>query len=100
MGYIYSALWFLIAALLIVRFRKEGAVIYVLSVYFIFLGFWWLVNEFLPADMLNGFYGWILRGVSLLALAAAFFVYRAGKSRKTADSPVKEAQISAETESQ
>ncbi len=82
MGYIYSVLWFLTAAVLVGRFRRESAAIYVLSIYFVYLGIWWLSDEIVPADMLAGNYGWILRIVSAAALIITLIVYYADKSRR------------------
>ena len=46
MGYVYSALWFLTAFLLLCRFRKESVVVYILSAYFVFAGVWWLAAHY------------------------------------------------------
>ncbi len=90
MGYIYSVLWFLTAVLLVIRFRKESAAIYVLSVYFVFLGFWWLADEMALPDMLAGSFGWILRIVSAAALIVTLIVYHIDKSIKEKRSEAKE----------
>ncbi|MBQ9461582.1 MAG: hypothetical protein IJU51_06680 [Clostridia bacterium] len=82
MGYIYSVLWFLMSAMLVGKFRRESAAIYVLSVYFVYLGFWWLADELVPSDMLAGSYGWILRIVSAVALIVTVIVYYVDKSMK------------------
>lgn len=75
MGYLYTVLWFLTALLLFVRFRKESRIVYVLSGYFVFLGFWWLANQLLETDLMTGIFGWIFRGVSLLMLIVLGIVY-------------------------
>ena len=82
MGYIYSLLWFVTAYILFFRFRKESAVIYILCLYFVFLGVWWLVNQFTSTDMMNGVYGWTLRIVSVGVLAAGGVTYHFEKNRK------------------
>ena len=75
MGYFYSALWFVIAAVLLVRFRGEGKIIYILSGYFTVMGIWWLANQFVEVDLLSGVYGWILRGLSLAVLLILLGIY-------------------------
>ena len=74
MGYLYSALWFIVAAVLLIRFRKESAVVYILSGYFAFAGVWWLADQLAEADMLSGIYGWILRIVSAVMLTFSFSI--------------------------
>ena len=62
MGYVYSALWVLIALMLFFRFRKENKVVYVMAVYFIFLGTWWFIDEFVTGiNLMEGAYVWVLR---------------------------------------
>ncbi len=80
MGYVYSFLWFAAAFLLFFRFRKESAAVYVLCVYFLFFGAWWLADNFTEADLLRGTYAWVLRIVSAAALAAAAVTYRIEKN--------------------
>ena len=75
MGYVYSGLWFIMAVVLMTKFRKESKMVYVLSAYFIFAGIWWLTDQLAGVDMLYGTYGWIFRAVSVAALVAAGVVY-------------------------
>lgn len=86
MGYIYTALWFVVAILLFVRFRKESRIIYVLSGYFFYAGCWWLANQLLEVDLMAGMYGWIFRGISLAMLVLLAIVYLAEKRSHTAAS--------------
>lgn len=93
MGYVYTMLWFVVAVLLFVKFRKESRIVYVLSAYFIFTGFWWLANQFTEADMMSGRYGWVLRGVSLAMLVVLGIIYALEKqsaSRSAEKKPGKE----------
>ena len=83
MGYVYSALWVIIALMLFFRFRKENKVVYILSSYFIFLGVWWFLDEYLPGvNLTDGQYVWILRIVSAFMLGAALLVYFAERKRQ------------------
>lgn len=75
MGYVYSVLWFIIAGFLFVKFKNESRIVYVLSGYFLFAGFWWLANQIIELDLMNGVYGWVFRGISLAVLAVLFITY-------------------------
>ena len=86
MGYIYTGLWFVAAILLLVRFRKESRIIYVLSGYFFYAGCWWLANQLLEIDLMAGVYGWIFRGISAVMLVALGVVYLTEKRSRTAAS--------------
>lgn len=86
MGYVYSALWFVIAIILIVRFRKESKIIYVLSGYFAVMGVWWLTNEFVSVDLMNGIYGWIFRGISAVVIVILIIAYFREKRNKESSS--------------
>ena len=76
-GYLYTAVWFLIAAYLIYtavrRYRKP--VLFLLAGFVVFLGVWELLNTLLPIDMKNGVYGWIYRGVALVVLVMCLIWY-------------------------
>ncbi|MBR2176394.1 MAG: hypothetical protein IJ861_05560 [Clostridia bacterium] len=75
MGYVYAVLWIFIAMLLFVRFKKESKIVYPICLYFLFLGGWWLANEFISEDLLKGSYSWILRAVSVGVLTVCIIVY-------------------------
>ncbi len=82
MGYVYAALWFIVGIILFVRFRREGKIIIPISIYFLFLGGWWLTNEFVEADLLHGTYAWILRGISAAVIAVCgIFYYKRRKDK-------------------
>ena len=75
MGYVYALLWFVIAVVLFVQFRKESRIIIGVSAYFVFLGIWWLANQIVSVDLMGGIYVWILRGVSALVLVVCMAGY-------------------------
>ncbi len=81
MGYVYAALWFIVAIILFIRFRKENKVIYLLSLYFLIMGVWWLVNEFVEVDLLSGVYGWIFRCISVAVIIVLVMAYFHSKRR-------------------
>ena len=83
MGYVYAALWFVVGIMLFVRFRREGKIIIPISIYFLFLGGWWLTNEFVEADLLHGTYAWILRGISAAVIAVCGIYYFKKRKNKS-----------------
>lgn len=85
MNYLYSGVWFIVAVLLYMRFRKESKVIYLLSGYFTFMGIWWLADEILSVDLMSGTYAWILRGVSFFVVLCLLLMYFRSKSKKSVD---------------
>ncbi len=101
MGYVYSALWVLIALMLFFRFRKENKVVYVMAVYFIFLGTWWFIDEFVTGiNLMEGAYVWVLRIVSAVMLLIAIPVYYLERKdhavRKTDEDTVQEENADAQ----
>lgn len=84
MGYLYAGLWLAACVLLFVRFRRESAAVYVLCVYFLFAGVWWLIDQLSEWDMLHGTPGNVMRGVSAAALLITGIVYYIEKRRKQA----------------
>ena len=81
MGFVYAALWLVLAGLLYFRFRRQSKVVYPLTAYFLFLSIWCAVNEFVSVDILHGIYGWILRGVSAVMLGLCLIVYHTERKR-------------------
>ena len=89
MNYVYSVLWFVVAVILFVRYRKENKAVYLLSGYFLFMGAWWLVNALSPdIDLMGGYYVWIYRGVTLVVLVVVLLYYmRIKNASKTKNDP-------------
>lgn len=76
MTYVYAAMWFIVGLILIFRMAKENKVFYGAGAFFLLLGGWWLADAILPGDQFAGTAGWVLRGitaVALLAMCVAFF---------------------------
>lgn len=86
MGFVYAGLWIAIAVILLVRFRKESPAVVPMSLYFVFLGGWWAVNEFAPMDLMHDPYVWILRGVSAVMLVFCGVIYYLGRRSEAAKS--------------
>lgn len=72
MGYLYTVVWFLIAGYLLytaIR-RNRTPILFILSGFMVFLGVWELIDTINDVNMKAGTYGWIYRGVALVALIA------------------------------
>ncbi|HHZ06753.1 MAG TPA: hypothetical protein GX401_08240 [Clostridiales bacterium] len=82
MNYIFSASWFLIGIYLLYQGHKTHRVFYVLGSYFIFLGGWWLTNQLIEINLMDGIYGIILRVISAIMLVIALMVYYRAKKKK------------------
>lgn len=82
-GYLYTAVWFLLAGYLIyVTIRRyRTPVMFILSGFMVFLGIWELVNTLTPFDMKAGVYGWIYRGIALVVLILCFVWYFLQRNR-------------------
>ena len=79
-GYIYSAMWLIIAVYLFFTAIKESKFFFLLSGFFLFLSGWYLADELITTvDLFSGVYSWIFRGVALVVLvisAIAYLKYR------------------------
>ena len=84
MGYLYAVVWLLIAGYLLftaIR-RNRTPILFILSGFMLFLAVWELVDTLSPADMKAGGFGWIYRGVAVVALVLCliwFFLSRRGE---------------------
>lgn len=76
-GYIYTAVWLLLAAYMIYvtvkRYRTP--IMFILSGFMVFLAVWELVNVLTPVDLKAGVYGWVYRGVALVVLVLCLIWY-------------------------
>ena len=76
-GYIYTAVWLLLAAYMIYvtvkRYRTP--IMFILSGFMVFLAVWELVNVLTPVDLKAGVYGWIYRGIALVVLVLCLIWY-------------------------
>ncbi len=76
MTYIYAAMWFAVGLILIFRMGKENRIFYAAGAFFIILGGWWLAAAMGTANLFVGVWGWVLRGITAVALTlvcVAFF---------------------------
>lgn len=72
-------MWFIIGGYLIYMGIKSNKLVCLLGSYFLFLGFWWLIDQIIDINLLGGIYVWILRAVSLVALIIAGVIYYRSK---------------------
>ena len=76
MTYVYAAMWFVVGLILIFRMSRENRIFYVAGAFFIILGGWWLAAAMGTAGLFAGVWGWVLRGITAVALilmCVAFF---------------------------
>ncbi|MBR1534800.1 MAG: hypothetical protein IJ639_10565 [Ruminococcus sp.] len=75
LSYIYVVLWYVLALYLIYMGVKQDKFYFVPAVFFVFLGTWALVNNLIETNLMVGVYGWIYRGVAILALIVCALKY-------------------------
>lgn len=75
MSYIFAAAWLIIGGYLIYQGIKNYKILILLGIYFLFLGAWWIINEFTSINMLDGMYANILRIISGIMLVIVLGVY-------------------------
>lgn len=75
-GYVYTALWLILAVYMFYLAFKENKFFFVLSAFFAFLCGWYLADELLTTvDMFSGVYSLIYRGVALIVLIVCVIAY-------------------------
>ncbi len=74
-GYVYTALWLILAVYMFVVAIKNSKFFFVLSGFFLFLSSWQLADELLEADLFSGVYSLVYRGVSLCVLVVCVIAY-------------------------
>lgn len=85
MAYLYPVIWFAAGLIMIFRLRKENKIFIFAGIYFLFLGGWWLMNLLHPDyHMFSGTMGWVLRGVTAIALAVVGVAFYREKKRTEA----------------
>lgn len=91
MTYIYAAMWFAVGFILIFRMAKENRVFYAAGAFFLLLGGWWLANAMFPeVNLFGGVWGWVLRGITAVALflmCVVFFKEMQQEKSKSGDEP-------------
>ena len=87
MTYVYAAMWFAVALILIFRMGRENRVFYGAGAFFLLLGGWWLANAILSENLFTGVWGLVLRGVTAIALVLMCLAfYKETKKNKEDDS--------------
>ena len=76
MGYLFTAMFFIIGIYLIFNAIKEFRFLLLPGIYFVVLGIWWLIDELTPGiDITGGMFAWGIRGVSLVVLIITGAIY-------------------------
>lgn len=83
MGYVYAVLWFVVGMILVFKMGKENKAFFALGGFFFFWGVWQTLNEVLAIDMYSGIYGWIHKGVAILALILCILVVYSERKKST-----------------
>ncbi len=82
-GYIYAALWLVIAVYLFFYAFKSHKFLFFLSGYFLFMSGWYLANQLLTdVNLFSGMYSWIFRGIALVVLIISVIVYFYSKKKR------------------
>lgn len=67
-GYIFAALWLIIAVYLCYQGHKTHKIFYIISLLFFFMGGWYIVNELIEVNLFSYPYAWIFRGICAVFL--------------------------------
>lgn len=74
-GYLFTALWAVLAVYLLVMGKKESRLLYGYSLFFFFMAAWYLANERMPENLFEGGYGIIFRVIVGVALVLTVLLY-------------------------
>ncbi len=75
-GYVYAAMFLVIAVYLFFYAFKSHKVLFLLSGYFLFMSGWYITDTLLTSvNLFEGMYSWIFRGVALVVLIICAIVY-------------------------
>lgn len=76
MQFVYAAMWYLVALILIFRMGKENKVFYFAGGFFFILGTWWLMNALYPnLGLFSGGWSILLRIITAVVLVILCIVY-------------------------
>lgn len=82
-GYVYSALWFILAIYTFYHAVKNYRFLFLISGFFVFMGGWYLADELLTGiDLFSGVYGYIYKGVAIAVLIVCVVIYLRRRSRQ------------------
>ncbi|MBQ4128183.1 MAG: hypothetical protein IJD68_00250 [Ruminococcus sp.] len=84
-GYIYAALWLILAIYLLIQAIKNYKFLFVISGFFFFMFCWYLANELLSIDLFSGVYSLIFKGVAIAVLIVCAVAYLIHKKRQNAE---------------
>lgn len=88
MEYVYVILWGALAVLMFFTGKKQGALAYVMSLFFVFMTVWYALRAFGGYEMFEGTLGIVFKcvlGVFLALFAAAYFIAKRKNSSRDRD---------------
>lgn len=75
-GYVYAAMWFVLAVYMFYLTFKHSKFFLVLSAFFLYSSVWYLCDELIAdVDLFSGIYSGIYRGVALVVLVVCIIAY-------------------------
>lgn len=75
MDYLYAAMWFIVALLLVFRMGRENKVFYLVGGVFFLMSGWWLAEALTETAMFEGTWGIAFRVVMAVMLIVCCLVY-------------------------
>lgn len=83
MDYFYAFIWFALAVILFVKYRKENKIFVLLSAYFLFMGVWWVADAYMvDIDLMQGTSVFIFRVIAAIMLAISTALYVKSSKKK------------------
>lgn len=73
-GYIFAAMWLIIAIYLFFQAFKSSKLFFIPSAFFIFMAVWYFINEITDINLFSGIYGWIFRIVAVVFLVIIILI--------------------------
>lgn len=83
MQYVYVFLWGALAVLLFFTGRKQGALAYVMSLFFVFMTVWYALRAFGNYNMFDGTLGIVFKcilGAFLVLFVAVYFISKRNRN--------------------
>lgn len=75
-GYIYSAMWFIIAIYLFYQAFRQSKFMFFLSAFFLYMSIWYLIDTLMPdINLFEGIYVIIFRCIAAVVLIVCITVY-------------------------
>lgn len=83
--YIYAAMFVVIGLMLLFLAAKENRAFYVAGGYFLLLGAWWYCNIRTQANLFQGTWGWVFKGITASVLLFCCYIYYLERKKGNGD---------------